>query len=320
MNTPELCGSRTIDHETVEATGGKFAPMGELRAIADTDGWTGKVGDLDVWPVFDGIAIEDPTAMYRVRDDEPVAKGFAASDWSAHKDLLNRDGRLEHAYGGFLVRSGDRLVLIDAGVGPGQIGPYGPAKRVIRGGALLYSLALLGVALSDVTDIVLTHLHPDHYGWATADDARLFPNATVRCHSLDWHHFVTAAGDSISGFSKSLLPLARRLTPFDHDGPIVPGIDAQLAAGHTPGSTILVLNSKGERALLLGDVVHCPVELVDVEWASLGDFDRPLAQRTREQLARELEGSAVPAAGAHFAGMRFGRLLPGSGRRQWVVP
>ena len=72
--------------------------------------------------------------------------------------------------------------------------------------------------------------------------------------------------------------------------------------------------------MLLGDVIHCPFELVDVEWASLGDFDPAVARRTREQLARELEGSNTPAVGAHFAGMRFGRLLAGTERRRWVVP
>ena len=293
--------------------------MGALRPITVDDEWTMSIGDLDVWPVFDGLAREDPTALYRVTHGEETAKGFAVADWLPHRDLLNSSGLIEHAYGGFLVRSGDRVVLIDAGVGPGQIGPYGPANRVIRGGALLYSLALLGVALRDITDVILTHLHPDHYGWATAEGGSLFPNATIRCHALDWEHFVTHA-HTPSAYTDSLQPLAARLETFDHDGPIVPGIDAQLAPGHTPGSTIIVLNSGAQRALLLGDAVHCPVELVDVEWASLGDFDPAVARRTREQLARELEQTNTPAAGAHFTGMRFGRLLPGNEQRKWVVP
>jgi glyoxylase-like metal-dependent hydrolase (beta-lactamase superfamily II) len=296
-----------------------FAPMGDLRSITVDDQWTLTIGELDVWPVFDGLAREDPTKLYRVSHGEATAKGFAADDWLPHRDLLNASGQIEHAYGGFLVRSGDRLVLIDAGVGPGQIGPYGPANRVIRGGALLYSLALIGVALADITDVVLTHLHPDHYGWATAEGGTLFPNATIRCHALDWDHFVTNARTA-SAFTDSLRPLGARLETFEHDGPIVAGIDAQLAPGHTPGSTIIVLNSGPQRALLLGDAVHCPVELVDVEWASLGDFDPVVARRTREQLARELEETNTPAAGAHFTGMRFGRLLSGTDRRRWVVP
>jgi hypothetical protein len=71
--------------------------------------------------------------------------------------------------------------------------------------------------------------------------------------------------------------------------------------------------------MLLGDVVHCPIELVDDEWAGMSDVDPKLARRTRIALARELEGTDVPAAGAHFAGMQFGRLLAGEGQRRWVL-
>ena len=126
-------------------------------------------------------------------------------------------------------------------------------------------------------------------------------------------------GPALSGFSATLPALADRLETWDRDGPLLPGIDARLAPGHTPGSTILVLSSGTSRALLLGDVVHCPVELLDDEWASLGDFDPALARRTKVALARELEDSGVPASGGHFPGLRFGRLLEGQGRRQWVV-
>jgi hypothetical protein len=71
--------------------------------------------------------------------------------------------------------------------------------------------------------------------------------------------------------------------------------------------------------MLLGDVVHCPVELVDDEWDSMYDVDPALALRTRTALARELEGTDIPMAASHFPGLRFGRLLTGEGRRRWVV-
>ena len=71
--------------------------------------------------------------------------------------------------------------------------------------------------------------------------------------------------------------------------------------------------------MMLGDVVHCPVELLDDEWGGMGDVDPALAKRTRVALAKELEGSDTPVAAAHFPGMRFGRLLTGSGKRSWVV-
>ena len=237
-------------------------------------GETQQIGDLTVVPVFDGYSREDPTQFYVVRAGEAPQKGDRREDWAPHRQFLGDDGLLEHGVGGFLIRTGEHLVLIDAGVGPNQIGPFGPHNRVIAGGELPARLRQLGVDPADITDVVLTHLHPDHFGWATADDATLFPNATFRCHAFDWDHFVTKPGAGITGMAASLVALTERLEVWDHDGPILPGIDARLAPGHTPGSAIMILSSGTARGVLLGDVVHCPIELVDDEWASLGDVTR----------------------------------------------
>src|SRR5262249_57867895 len=107
---------------------------------------------------------------------------------------------------------------------------------------------------------------------------------------------------------------------WDGGGGALPGIDVLAAPGHTPGSTVMVISSGTARAMLLGDVVHCPVQLVDDEWAGLFDVDPALARRTRTALARELEGRDIPVAAAHFPGMQFGRLLlTEEGGRRWFV-
>jgi glyoxylase-like metal-dependent hydrolase (beta-lactamase superfamily II) len=185
----------------------------------------------------------------------------------------------------------------------------------MKGGRFLIELEALGVRPEQVTDVLLTHLHFDHVGWSTHHGDVVFKNATYRCDVRDWEHFV---GPDPAA-TKKLLPLEGQLEPWNGSGPLLPGIDTMSAPGHTPGSTILVVSSGTDRAMLLGDVVHCPVELLDDEWAGLGDVDPELALRTRVALARELEGSDIPVAAAHFSGMQFGRLLAGSGKRSWVV-
>ena len=172
------------------------------------------------------------------------------------------------------------------------------------------------MAPADVTDVVLTHLHFDHVGWATQKGDVVFGNATYRCDGRDWEHFVGPD----PGATRKLTPLEGQLTLFDGDGPLLPGVDIFSAPGHTPGSTVVVVSSGPERAVLLGDVVHCPVELVDREWDGMGDVDPSLAKRTRNAWAAELEGADVSIAAAHFPGLQFGRLLLGEGKRQWVVP
>jgi glyoxylase-like metal-dependent hydrolase (beta-lactamase superfamily II) len=278
-----------------------------------------RVGDLDVVPVFDGHAYDPPLKMYNVLPDNAGRRGEHPEDWAEYGEILDSQGRVPHAYGGFLLRTGDRLVLIDTGVGPNQIGPYGHYGHVIKGGEMPIRLTELGVDPATITDVLLSHLHPDHYGWAVANSASLFPNATFRCHSLDWDHYMVKPGGPLMEMWAPLLELEGRLETWDHDGPVLPGIDAQLAPGHTPGSTIFVISSGASRCVVVGDVVHCPIELMEDEWITLGDVDPALAQRTKNALARELEAKGTPVAGPHFPGLRFGRLLPGEGRRGWVV-
>jgi glyoxylase-like metal-dependent hydrolase (beta-lactamase superfamily II) len=261
------------------------------------------VGELRIEPVLDGVARIPASAAYA---------GTPEEDWAGHRQFLDAEGNLELAIGGFLIRTGDRVVLVDAGLGNHTAGAF-------SGGAMLDNLAALGVQPSDVTDVIFTHLHFDHVGWATTKGTVVFDRATFRCDERDWDHFI--GPDRDAGATKKLLPIADRLEPFSGSGPVpgLAGIDVMAAAGHTPGSTIVVVSSGTDRAMLLGDVVHCPVELLDDEWEGMADVDPELAKRTRNLLARELEGQDVPVAAAHFPGMQFGRLLAGSGRRSWVV-
>ena len=268
------------------------------------------VGRLRVDPVIDGIARIPPTSAF-------AGKGSAEEDWAPHRALIAADGLLDIQLGGFLVRGGplgDRVVLVDCGAGTLKSPPF-------VGGELLASLRALGVEAGDVTDMVFTHLHFDHVGWASSEEMPTFPNATYRCDEADWSWFMERDSDDRAErrSARLLAPVRDRVEVYAGDGPLLPGIDRLGAAGHTPGSSIIVLSDGDARALLLGDVVHCPVELLDDEWGGLGDVDPELALRTRVALARELEGSETPAAAAHFPGLQFGRLISAQGVRRWVV-
>jgi glyoxylase-like metal-dependent hydrolase (beta-lactamase superfamily II) len=259
------------------------------------------VGEIRIDPVVDGV-ITAPA-------DEVLRRPGVDDPWADHRDLLTTDGMLQMTVGGFLVRSRDRVILVDAGLGPFDRDGY-------RAGQLPQSLAALGVLPEDVTDVLLTHLHFDHVGWVTQKGAVVFPNATYRCHADDWDHFVTAA-DADAGAIRKLTPIASHLETFRGDTTVAPGVDVRDAPGHTPGSAVAVVSSGAARALLIGDVVHCPIELTEPDWEAMFDVDPALAQRTRAALARELEGTDTLVAAAHFPGLRFGRLLTGSGRLQW---
>ena len=146
------------------------------------------------------------------------------------------------------------------------------------GGGFLDGLRAHGVAPADVTDVVFTHLHFDHVGWATRKGEVVFPNATYRVHADDWAHFVDAPeadAGAVRKLSGRCRPGWRRSPPTVRSPPVsTPG---------TPPATrrarrVYVVSSGGERALLLGDAVHSVVELGERDWEAVLDVD-PVAAR-----------------------------------------
>ena len=252
-----------------------------------------KVGDIEVLPVFDGFG-------YEVARD--VLLNPAETDpWARHQARLDAHGRLEFTLGGFLVRTGGRTVLVDAGAGTIDTGQY-------KGGQLLTSLQNHGVAPGDVTDVIFTHLHFDHVGWATSKGEVVFRNATYRVHEADWAYFVASPG-AAPGAVRKLSPVRPQLETFTGQCVLAPGLAARPAPGHTPGSTIFILSSGTHRALLLGDVAHCTVELTEPGWEFVFDVDRAAAKAVRQQITAELLDTQDPAAAAHFPDPQFGRLV-----------
>ncbi|MET8545918.1 MBL fold metallo-hydrolase [Kitasatospora sp. NPDC004799] len=262
-----------------------------------------EIGDIEVLAVVDGVGVEVAA--------EILSRPGVADPWACHGHHREADGSLHLPLGGFLVRRGERVVLVDAGVGPFDDGRY-------RGGALLDSLAGFGVAPGDVTDVLFTHLHFDHVGWASVEGRAVFPRATYRAHRADWEHFVTGPGATPEAVAK-LAPVEGQLELFDGDFTPVPGVDALHLPGHTPGTTVYVVSSGGRRALLLGDVVHSVVQFSERDWQVVWDVDPVAASAVRNRIADEAADTDDLLVAAHFPGMRFGRVLVGDGPRRFVA-
>ncbi|MBS2532930.1 MBL fold metallo-hydrolase [Catenulispora sp. NF23] len=262
-----------------------------------------KVGDIEVSAIRDGVGVEIAA--------EILTRPGIGDPWACHAEHHEADGSIGLPLGGFLVRSGERTVLVDAGVGPFDDGRY-------RGGQLLDSLAEQGVAPADVTDVVFTHLHFDHIGWATVDDKPVFPRATYRAHRADWQHFVTGERADPGAVAK-LTPLGDQLELFDGDFTLAPGVDALHLPGHTPGTTVYVVSSGGRRALLLGDVAHSVVQFSERDWQVIWDFDPAAASAVRNRIADEAAETGDLLVASHFPDMRFGRVIVGDRGRRFLA-
>lgn len=262
------------------------------------------VGDLEVLVVSDG-SIRFPGTGYFA--------GTTAEQWSPHARWLDHDGNLNFEFACFVVRSGDKRVLIDTGVGPKETGPF-------KGGALMGELKQAGVAPEDIDAVFITHLHLDHCGTGALEvDGAMqpaFPNATYHWTSDEQAHW--AAQPTTPFVRRDIFDaVAPRFTAKDAGDAIAPGISVIALPGHTPGHAGVVLSSGADRAFLLGDAISCPAQLEEPEWSGMGDVDKKLARATQEAFAREVEGTGALVGAGHFPGLTFGRILRGEGKRYW---
>lgn len=273
-------------------------------------------GSISITPILDSAIRVPGDVLYRAGAEHfPVldgTRGLVSEDWAEHPEHLDPEGLFHMHFGGYLIRGvGDRVILVDLGVGPDPFAPPGMPRPY--NGVLLESLRAEGIEASDVTDVVLTHLHMDHIGWASIAGDPVFTSATYRCAVQDW-----TALSRINPPTQALLdPVEGRLETWDADSTIFPGVDARVMPGHTPGSTAIVVSSGASRAFLVGDIAHCPHEFMYRDWAGLGDVDPQQASDARQDLADELVRTGAWAGSTHFAGLGIGRLSGEPGARSF---
>jgi glyoxylase-like metal-dependent hydrolase (beta-lactamase superfamily II) len=269
-----------------------------------------RIGDIEITPLSDGELHIPPTEL--------LNKDLDA--WTMHRRFLDDEGLLRVNFGGFLVRTPEHTVVVDTGIGGGAIAelPIGSFPKRLRAA---------GVSPDDVDTVIFSHLHFDHVGWSTDGRTPMFHNAAHRCSKVDWDYWCGPNPTAETGPGREefgaipapqrLAPLAERMSFFDGDTEIVPGVRVRPAPGHTPGHYIVEMTSDGATALLLADVAHSPAELLEDDWSSPTDEDPELAQRTRAELARELIRTGASATMTHFGGNGFGRLVERNGARTW---
>ena len=229
---------------------------------------------------------------------------------------------VETSVNAYLVNTGRKLVLIDAGAA----GLFGPTL-----GKVMANLKASGYQPEQVDEIYITHMHPDHVGGLVAGGRIAFPNAIVRADTreggfwLDQATMDKAPADSKGFFQGAMASLnpyvtAGKFKPFDGETELVPGIRAIPARGHTPGHTIYAIESQGNRLVVWGDLMH--VAAVQFAMPSVTiqfDSDQQAAAPQREKNYADAAEKGYYVAVAHVAFPGIGRLR-GDGKGYTWVP
>lgn len=258
------------------------------------------LGDFELTVVSDGTI------------DLPVDQLLTNTQPEEADELLEHEflkSPLETSVNTFLINTGTKLLLVDTGAG----NLFGPTV-----GKFLVNLNAAGYKPDQIDDIFITHLHPDHIGGLTANGQRIFVNAIVHIDRHDSAHWLSKknlasapdeAKSSFEGAINALKPYidASKVEPFEAASQqLVPGIRAIAAHGHTPGHTIYAIESKGQKLVLWGDLLHVaavqfPKPSVTIQF----DTDSNAARAAREKaLADAVKGGYwVGVAHVSFPGI-----------------
>jgi len=175
----------------------------------------------------------------------------------------DENNRIEMALRCLLVESDDRRILIDTGFGAGRTAKFQDVYAY-RGGDdyLGRGLDAIGLAVEDITDVVLTHLHFDHCGGSTVvrngERHPALPKAThyIQKRQLD-HARSRLERDKASYLAEDYEPLIERGVVQLVDGPweLMPGFDLEICNGHTPALQLPRLRSASETILYGADLI-----------------------------------------------------------------
>ncbi|MFE7949092.1 MBL fold metallo-hydrolase [Streptomyces sp. NPDC057426] len=214
----------------------------------------------------------------------------------------------------WVLRSAGRTVLIDTGVGNGRERPGSPQFHHWQGD-FLGGLAHAGIRPEDVDIVVNTHVHADHVGWNTTDAAGewvpAFPHARYLIPAADDVHF---GPDNIRGtgrhpddrlvYDDSIAPVHRSGQAVLWDGThrIDEHLTLESAPGHTPGSAVLRLDSGGDRAVFVGDLLHSPVQILRPSCNSCFCLDPAEAVKSRRRVLERAATGRELVVPAHFNG------------------
>jgi glyoxylase-like metal-dependent hydrolase (beta-lactamase superfamily II) len=253
-----------------------------------------KLGKLDLFVITDGhILFPSVQPSFAPGVDSSAVNHLLSENFlpSDHADLsLNV----------LVVKSGGKVILIDTGCGT----LFGK-----NCGWLNKSLQQINIRTDEVTDIILTHAHPDHIGGLLTPQGDLaYNNANIHLSKKEYDFWKQLRPDLskskmndaatkqliINTAHRTLTKAQKQLHLFNNGDKLLNCLKVQLAPGHTPGHSIVTIFSDGQELVHTGDLVHSPVLVfAHPEWGFDGDTDFDQAAQTRkmvlEQLARQRE-------------------------------
>lgn len=284
-----LAGASVLPSQT-------FAKMPLAKAQAPSF-YRRKLGAFEITAVLDGdLALE----LKLFSGNEAEMLDLASRNYQPSPPRIHCNA--------FAVNTGEKLILVDTGSG---------ALMGSTLGRVAENLVLAGINLDQIDVILLTHLHPDHFGGMTMEGMPVFKNAEIYVSDADAKFWLSAesADKAPADFkhffqmaASAIKPYAHRLKPLPAKGEILPGVSAMSLPGHTVGHTGYLVSSGNEQMLIWGDIVHnAALQFARPEWTLAFDTDQAQAAASRKRAFDMAAADKLLVAGMHlpYPGLGF---------------
>jgi len=215
-----------------------------------------------------------------------------------------------------LIESQGQRIVVDTCVGNDKNLPMMKNWHKRTGGNFLQDLGDAGFAPDSVDTVLCTHLHVDHVGWNTClEDGRWVPTFSHARHLWNKAEYDHWSVNDQAGFKEiiqeSVIPVfdAGLVDLVKEDHVVTDEVRLEPTPGHTPGHVSIHIESRGDEAVITGDMTHHPCQIARPEWRSSADSDGELAEATRRTFLERYADRPVLIIGTHFATPTAGHIV-----------
>lgn len=221
------------------------------------------------------------------------------------KPFIDEQGRIILSMHALVVEADDKLIVVDTCIGNDKERTYPRWHKMQTN--FLERFAALGFD-PDAVDVVLcTHMHVDHVGWNTrwlnGGWQPTFCNARYLYAQDEWSHWKREDQEYGPVVEDSVQPIfdagLADLVPSNHR--VSKAVQLISTPGHTPGHVSVGIESEGQSAVITGDMIHHPCQILHPRWASLADVDANLGVATRNDFLARYGDTETLIIGTHFA-------------------
>jgi len=217
-----------------------------------------------------------------------------------------------------LVRTEKYNVLIETGIGDKFDAKHAEIYKIDHSSRLPEELSQHGLGLNDVDIVINTHLHFDHCGWNTRHEGSkmipTFPKARYFMQRAEWEHALHPSERDRASYIEEWFAPAEPQTVFVEGArEIVPGISVELAPGHVRDMQCVWIESEGQRACFISDLVPTRVHL-PFPWIMAFDLYPMDTLASKKRLLPELAEDRVLIVFPHDAEVPWGMLTESEGK------